>query len=268
MIDKKSGAKSRKAAAISSAVLLAGTFILSVTISRSNAAMYAVDNGVAIAKDITSFSTRGTAFSQAEPVESHISNSTSMVVNDISEESVIEEPLPLIFDASDVRVPSNITEEQLHLFILRYCPEWVGLEETILQYDSRINLIFLLAVARAETWAGSAVVGDYNCFNTKDFYTGEYVDYESYAHSIDAFVRLIENQYLSEDGLWWEGGYSVEKIGMHYATPVWAEGITKLAEEIKWLLEEKAPLWKAELEAQQEAEQLAVTSEEGTHEVE
>ena len=190
-----------------------------------------------------------------EPLSAGIEASNVVVTSEQSSTQTAEKPL--VFDAVDVRKPSNITEEQLTFFIARYCPEWVDLESQILEYDSQINLIFLLSVARMETWAGIAAIGDYNCFNTKDFYTGDYVNYSSYLDSIDAFVRLINEQYLSEDGLWWSGGYSVENIGVHYATPVWHEGITNLAEEIKWLLEERVPQWKAEAESQSTIEDTA-----------
>ena len=136
----------------------------------------------------------------------------------------------LHFNPEDVSQPSNMTLEQLKSFTVKYCPEWVGLEEYILTLDSEVNLIFLLSVARMETWAGIRTVGDYNCFNIR-YNSGAYCDYTSYTESIDHFVQLITEEYLNPEGRWYEG-VSIHAIGLHYAQERWAPGITNLCYEI------------------------------------
>lgn len=142
----------------------------------------------------------------------------------------VELSTKLYYNPEDVSQPSQMTLEQLESFTQKYCPEWVGLEEYILEQDNKVNLIFLLSVARMETWAGSECVGDFNCFNIR-YDSGNYVDYNNYTESIDDFVRLITEEYLDPDGLWHEGS-SIEDIGKHYAQPKWAGGITDLGYEI------------------------------------
>lgn len=161
------------------------------------------------------------------------------IVTEVEQEVTVEVEctLPLIFNALDVTQCSNMTLEQLKAFVARYCPEWVGLEEQILELDSRINLIFLLSVARCETGAGENVVGAFNCFNTKDFYTGDYVDYSTHYESIVHFCDLIEYDYVSPDGLWYGGDSSLATIATTYASEAWGDGILELADEIIWKFE-------------------------------
>ena len=127
----------------------------------------------------------------------------------------------IVYTPDDVRKPSGMTLEQLQRYVSVFCKPWVGLEEEILKYDNEVNLVFLLSVGRWETWGGEACVGEYNSFNIKYDDKDVYVDYDSYIEGIDAFVRLIKDRDLAEDGKWHEG-VSVESIGIHYATPAWA----------------------------------------------
>ncbi len=144
----------------------------------------------------------------------------------------------LYLDITDVRKPSNMTLEQLQKWTERFAPNWVGLESQILEYDKRINLVFLLAVARAETGAGATdgMVGNYNCFNIKGL-VSEYVNYNSYIESIDDFVDLLERAYLSPDGIYFNG-YGIYDIGIMYAGPHWAPGVVTLADELIWHFDE------------------------------
>lgn len=137
----------------------------------------------------------------------------------------------IVYTPDDVRKPSGMTLEQLKCYVSVFCKPWIGLEEEILKYDSEVNLVFLLSVGRWETWGGEACVGEYNSFNIKYDDKDVYVDYDSYIEGIDAFVRLIRDRYLAEDGAWHEG-VSVESIGMHYATPAWAPVIADYGYEL------------------------------------
>lgn len=139
----------------------------------------------------------------------------------------------LYLDTADVRKPSNMTLEQLQKWAKRFAPNWVGLESQILEYDKRINLVFLLAVARAETGAGNpdSLVGTYNCFNIKG--KNGYVNYNSYMESIEDFVSLLERAYLDPDGIYFNG-YSICGIGVKYAGAHWGPGIMTLADELIW----------------------------------
>lgn len=137
----------------------------------------------------------------------------------------------IVYTPDDVTIPSGMTLAQLKYYVARYCPSWVGLEEQILKYDSRINLVFLLSVGRWETGGGEACVGRYNSFNIRCSDGTAYVDYPSYAAGITAFVKLLTRQYLDEDGKWYEG-VSVASIGEHYATERWAPIIADYGYEL------------------------------------
>lgn len=137
------------------------------------------------------------------------------------------------FNPNNISESAGMAREQVSYLIATYCPEWAGLEDYLLRADKQLNLLFILGVARMETWAGEAAIGDYNCFNIKVWNTDDYIDYNSYTESIDAFIRLINSEYLNPDGLWYEGGKAISDIGKHYATDKWAEGITDICLEMK-----------------------------------
>lgn len=140
----------------------------------------------------------------------------------------------LYLDIADVRKPSNMTLEQLQKWTKRFAPNWVGLEPAILEYDKQVNLVFLLAVARAETGAGTTdgMVGAYNCFNIIGK-GGNYISYNSYLESIADFVSLLTSAYLSPNGIYFNG-YGICDIGVMYAGPHWGPGIITLADELIW----------------------------------
>lgn len=137
------------------------------------------------------------------------------------------------FNPDNVSESSGMTREQVSYLIKLYCPEWAGMEDYLLKVDKQLNLLFILGVARMETWAGEASIGAYNCFNVKVWNSDDYINYNSYSESIDAFIELINKQYLSPDGLWYEGSKSISAIGQHYATHIWADGITNICLEMK-----------------------------------
>lgn len=178
-----------------------------------------------------------------------ISNTTYNKKDIVKEEEVVEEEeesKEFTFDILDITKPSNISKKQLEYFIALRCPEWIGLEDYILSLDEKINIVFLLTVGRLESGAGYDVVGDFNCFNTRDFYTGKYINYNSYKESIDAFVNLILEQYCAEDGMWHEEyvkdevsyGKAIMAIAKHYADEEWGHNVINLGEEIFEILSE------------------------------
>lgn len=186
-----------------------------------------------------------------EPVTVAVTESEAPVITEPVTEPVAAVPVVveddyavedgLVFDVLDVTRPSNITREQLEYFISARCPRWIGLEDYILSFDDRINIVFLLAVARGETGAGANVVGSYNCFNVRSSRTGAYLNYSSYTESIDSFVNLILNSYCAEDGIYHEvyvdsngvpHGSAIMGISRHYASEAWGHGIIRLGREI------------------------------------
>lgn len=136
----------------------------------------------------------------------------------------------LHLNISDVTEPSGVTTEHIKDFIAKRT-KWAGMEDYIVSLDNEINVIFLLAVARIETGAGEACVGDYNCFNIKGK-DGKYCNYNSYEESIDHFVRLITNQYIDSDGMWHEGT-GIRDIAINYCDHHWGEVVVDLSNEIK-----------------------------------
>lgn len=159
---------------------------------------------------------------------------------------VVEEvhPLPpLHFNPLDITQPSNISKEHLSIYINKCCPLWSGLEEDLLAIDKKLNILFLLSVAQTETSTGRFCVGNYNCFNIRQHNSYTYVNYFSFAESIEDFADLILRGYVAEDAVWyeepwqdysgtWHTSASIYTIGIHYATSAWAPYVENLAWEI------------------------------------
>lgn len=138
------------------------------------------------------------------------------------------------FNPSDITEPSNMSRADIEDFVERRCSFWLadsGIIDHLMDIDSEINLVFLLAVARTETGAGEVCVGWHNSFNVRNA-DGTYTDYWSYTESIDDFVNLILTQYIDSEGDWHEGT-SIDSINIHYAeSPIWSEYVTNIGYEI------------------------------------
>lgn len=142
---------------------------------------------------------------------------------------VVRQEKGIHLNVDNVAESSNLTKNQIKSFIKEYT-EWEGLEDYLIECDKEINLIFLLAVARTETGGGKYCVGTYNCFNIKGR-NGKYRNYDSYEESIDHFIRLIKDSYISPDGKYY-CGEGIDDIGVHYATSNWGTYVTKLANQL------------------------------------
>lgn len=190
-------------------------------VTEDSVAVNTVDNAIK-GEDSIPYTAAKAAGLDTAPLQSMVYAQSQITKSKVASEDAAEDSYRgIVYTPDDVRKPSGMTLEQLQRYVSVFCKPWVGLEEEILKYDNEVNLVFLLSVGRWETWGGEACVGEYNSFNIKYDDKDVYVDYDSYIEGIDAFVRLIKDRYLAEDGKWHEG-VSVESIGIHYATPAWA----------------------------------------------
>lgn len=138
------------------------------------------------------------------------------------------------FNPSDITESSGMPRADIADFVERRCSAWLsepGIIDHLVEIDSKINVVFLLSVARTETGGGEVCVGWHNSFNVRNA-DGSYTDYWSYTESIDDFVNLILSQYIAEDGDWHEGT-SIDSINIHYAeAPTWGEYVADIGYEI------------------------------------
>lgn len=154
-------------------------------------------------------------------------SSSSDVVNSLSWGTIH-------FNPSDITESSGMSRADIEDFVERRCSAWLsepGIIDHLVEIDSKMNVVFLLSVARTETGGGEVCVGWHNCFNVRNA-DGSYTDYWSYTESIDDFVNLILSQYIDEAGDWHEGT-SIDSINIHYAeAPTWGEYVSDIGYEI------------------------------------
>ena len=136
---------------------------------------------------------------------------------EIKEEEVC---LAIYMNEEDINSHSNLSLEDIEVLVASF-EELKGVEEAIYKLDveDSINAFFTLAVLRLESGNGVYTSGENNYFNVTNF-DGEWVNYASRGESIEAFGKLIKEQYIAEDGLWYEedmiDGVSLEEIERHY----------------------------------------------------
>lgn len=126
-----------------------------------------------------------------------------------------------IIDWSDLRVPSNLTGEQLELLLIS--DEMKGLGEAFAkaEKDHGVNAMFLIFLARLEGNNGkSGLSKDYNNMfgwtDSKDPRGFRY--WNSKEQSINDVAKSIRKNYLSEDGKFYGGGFGVKDMNKKYCT--------------------------------------------------
>ena len=137
-----------------------------------------------------------------------------------NEEIKEEECLAIYMNEEDINSHSNLSLEDIKALVAPF-EELKGVEEAIYKLDveDSINAFFTLAVLRLESGNGVYTSGENNYFNVTNF-DGEWVNYASRGECIEAFGKLIKEQYIAEDGLWYEedmtDGVSLKEIERHY----------------------------------------------------
>jgi len=137
------------------------------------------------------------------------------------------------FDADDVTKPSGLTEQQLCRYLETRFPTYLSIAPILAANDQYVNAVFALAVLRTESGSDLSIFDSCNVGSIKNFYTGEYVRYESIEQGTEAFIQLLRNSYLDPNGCWYNGK-SVEGIRQHYNhdSPEWTDSVIEIMEEI------------------------------------
>lgn len=145
--------------------------------------------------------------------------------------SVKETRHSVVFDATDIRIPSGATVEDLTLALKgteleHLAPAYVQLEE---KYGW--NAISAASITAHETyWGTDYKATEYNNLGGIRERSGDYWMFSSQEECVDYMGSLILRKYLSQDGEYFNG-YSLEDINIMYC-PVggntWSSSITQI----------------------------------------
>ena len=172
-------------------------------------------------------------------VENSVENVESIIEEEISEVPVIEEQvskevhtIPVQEDeAVGVLKRSNLTAEELRTVLLYdlkdYSEYFIEAERT-----TGVNAVFLASIAALESgWARSDVAKEKN--NIFGWIGSDgYMRFNSVRECILFVADCLKSNYLSEDGIWFEG-YEVADVNIHYnGSKFWEDNVTDIMESI------------------------------------
>ena len=145
----------------------------------------------------------------------------------------IEANRVITYNPYNLLEPSNITREEMYK----------ALEGTALQTLSNayvymvelygVNALFLVSVSAEESgWGRSSLAISHNNLGGIKGSNGSYRDFDSWGECIDYKARLLKNQYLSEDGDYFNG-YSIWDVNIKYCEQsTWTDNVSNIAYEL------------------------------------
>lgn len=151
----------------------------------------------------------------------------------IEEARRIEEEKVITYNPYNILEPSNVTNEQAYDM----------LEGSALQSMSRafvyaeevygVNLIFLMALTTEESFHGRSTLAiTNNNLNGVKTTNGDWAYFNDWNESLDFTANMLKEEYLTEDGLFFNG-YSIWNINERYCIGGnWSENINQIANEL------------------------------------
>lgn len=144
----------------------------------------------------------------------------------------------LQYDMYDMRIKSHLSEEAVSDMLEGTAIQC--LSETFVEMEEKynVNLVYIIAITALESaWGtseranngsnnltGNAVYGDDS--------PGTY--FESWDACIEETFRLLSEEYLSQDGLYFGGGFSIYNVNSKYSTSKnWASSVMDIVNQFK-----------------------------------
>lgn len=144
----------------------------------------------------------------------------------------------VVYNSNDVSVLSNATEDQLNELLKDKGLKGLGGVYIQAENTYKVNALFLIGATALESYWGQSDLA-----KTKNNLSGYYIKgkpkyFKSKAECIMETARLISEQYLKEDGLYYEGK-SVRAININYCeVSSWTGKVNKIANQSKNKLNE------------------------------
>ena len=149
----------------------------------------------------------------------------------------------VIVDTNNLRVRSNATESQINALLERTPVEGMGWEFLVAEREHNVNAIILVSIFRRETNLGAVGVGaTHNNLGGVTDGMGGFRNFESLHDSIHHTASLLDTQYLSPSGRFYNG-VSLRGVNSAYAVHSdgstnwgWAEIIERFVAEYLYML--------------------------------
>ena len=143
--------------------------------------------------------------------------------------------------SQDMRLKSDITEEQLREYLQRF-PSLSGIECALIeaQDEYNVNAIMLLAIIRLESGNGrSSLARNQNNLGGITAPRNSVTAFRSFDSKRDCVIymaKLLGEQYLNETGRFFNG-YTLLDINKKYsASTAWSTKVSEIMYEIQWRL--------------------------------
>ena len=137
------------------------------------------------------------------------------------------------FNPNDVTEPSNLSKEQIHKMLEGTA--LVTLVDAIYWYEQEygVNGIFITSIIALESgWGSSYVARNYNNLSGYIGQNGDYYTFANWGESIQETFRLIGEEYVREDGLFYNGK-SISAVNIRYCeVDSWTPKVTQIGYEL------------------------------------
>lgn len=137
------------------------------------------------------------------------------------------------FNPYDVSELSNLDKEQIHKMLEG--TSLVTLVDALYWYEQEynVNLIFITSIVALESgWGQSSLAISHNNLTGYIGQSGEYYSFNSWGESLEETFRLIGEEYVSQDGLFYNGT-SVWNINQKYCeVDSWSGKVISIGNEL------------------------------------
>ena len=129
--------------------------------------------------------------------------------------------------------PSNITREEMYKVLEGTALQTLSNAYVYMEELYGVNALFLVSISAEESgWGRSSLAISHNNLGGIKGSNGSYRDFDSWGECIDYKARLLKNQYLSEDGDYFNG-YSIWDVNIKYCEQsTWTDNVSSIAYEL------------------------------------
>lgn len=137
------------------------------------------------------------------------------------------------YNPYDLREPSNLSEEQIYQILEGNALQSLSRAYYWAEQEYGVNILFVIAITRLESSNGrsSLAISNNNLGGVKSS-SGGYGYYNDWGESLDDICRLLSDEYLSKDGLFYNGN-SVWNVNQKYCElSDWADKLNQMCYEM------------------------------------
>lgn len=147
--------------------------------------------------------------------------------------SEIEANRIVIYNPYNLLEPSNITREEMYQVLEGTALQTLSNAYVYMEELYGVNALFLVSISAEESgWGRSSLAISHNNLGGIKGSNGSYRYFDTWGECIDYKARLLKNQYLNEDGDYYNGS-SVWDVNIKYCEQnTWADNVSSIAYEL------------------------------------